>query len=577
MNNGLLVNTTQDSIQARARGELPISPGMLLMRLLSGAYTLPPWWSPARDTALREFVQKVDHLSGAVYTMTSKMTSIPFKIVPLDYTNEEQVAQAEIEYEKLMYNSEFGDGWEAFYGKCVEQLLTTDNGMFAEVVGPGLKDSILVGRPYGVAALDSSRCQRTGHPIFPVIYHDIDGKMYKLHYTRVMFRAQQESPRADMLSVGYSAVSRCINVSQNLYDIAIFKQEKMGSRPRRDMFVTRGGLDPEDMQSAFTLIDSTQDQMGLSRYAKSPIVGNSAIPEAEVQHIILSSMPDGFNEESSTMLGVATIALAFGVDARELFPTMGGGATRADALLAHLKQKGKGPGSIIQIMESSFKFKFLPPYLKMVFDYQDDAEDMQAAEIRHVRSQARQRDLLSGAIDERVAREKMLADSEITQRQFELMELEDGRMKDGSNVLTLFFAKNGRMKKLLALEGVDNPLTISENDPDFVKMRASEGIARTYEEYQASKNDVRKLTALQAEAALKALVKLYEEEQEKSLKQEQVEMALEGGGNAEGNGKGGPRVKRNDPTRRQGDMSTKPGGTAKVDDIQPGRDEKVNL
>jgi hypothetical protein len=202
MNNGLLVNTTQDSIQARARGELPISPGMLLMRLLSGAYTLPPWWSPARDTALREFVQKIDHLSGAVYTMTSKMTSIPFKIVPLDYTNEEQVAQAEIEYEKLMYNSEFGDGWEAFYGKCVEQLLTTDNGMFAEVVGPGLKDSILVGRPYGVAALDSSRCQRTGHPIFPVIYHDIDGKMYKLHYTRVMFRAQQESPRADMLSVG---------------------------------------------------------------------------------------------------------------------------------------------------------------------------------------------------------------------------------------------------------------------------------------------------------------------------------------------------------------------------------------
>jgi hypothetical protein len=61
------------------------------------------------------------------------------------------------------------------------------------------------------------------------------------------------------------------------------------------------------------------------------------------------------------------------------------------------------------------------------------------------------------------------------------------------------------------------------------------------------------------------------------MKQEQVEMALEGSGNAGGNGKGGPRVTRNDPTRRQGDMTAKPGGTAKVDDIQPGRDEKVNL
>ena len=62
-------------------------------------------------------------------------------------------------------------------------------------------------------------------------------------------------------------------------------------------------------------------------------------------------LPDGFDEQTSILYGMAAIALAFGVDARELFPAMSAGATRADALLQHLKQRGKGPGQILQMTE----------------------------------------------------------------------------------------------------------------------------------------------------------------------------------------------------------------------------------
>src|SRR5688572_18165580 len=53
----------------------------LLSRMSSASRRIPTWWSPARDTALRDFFITDDHLAGAVYAMQAKMTAIPFKIV----------------------------------------------------------------------------------------------------------------------------------------------------------------------------------------------------------------------------------------------------------------------------------------------------------------------------------------------------------------------------------------------------------------------------------------------------------------------------------------------------------------
>ena len=118
--------------------------------------------------------------------MQSKMTAIPCKVVARDPSIREHVIQAEQITRWLLGASEFGEGWPIFFGKFVEDLLTQDNGAFAEIIGPGRPTGPMTGMPVGVAHLDSARCQRTGDQEFPILYHDRSGKIYKLHYTRVM-------------------------------------------------------------------------------------------------------------------------------------------------------------------------------------------------------------------------------------------------------------------------------------------------------------------------------------------------------------------------------------------------------
>jgi hypothetical protein len=70
--------------------------------------------------------------------------------------------------------------------------------------------------------------------------------------------------------------------------------------------------------------------------------------------------------------------------------------------------------------------------------------------------------------DIRTVREQMLADGDITQSQFESLELEDGRLGDGLPVISLFYSQDPIMRVLLALPGIDDPLDVEANDKETV-------------------------------------------------------------------------------------------------------------
>lgn len=449
------------TVQSRADEDNALRQNVVLILSRAGQL-ISPWWSRARDTELRRFWKQVDHLSGAVYTFESRLSTIPFKIIPKDATVRAHWKLA-AEFQNLLENeAEFGEGWNAFYEPWVEDLITQDNGCFAEIVGPGDVEGPIEGMPTGIAHLDSGQCTRTGNVEFPVLYQDPDGSLHKLHWTRVIYSSQMPSPNERMYKVGFCAVSRCINVAQNILDILTYKQEKLGSRPARGMMITQGGIDPDDIREALALANESLDNQSLSRYSKTAVVGHADMPDAAVQLVDLASLPDGFDEQESITLGMAAIALAFGVDARELFPGMQAAATRADALISHIKQRGKGLGQVIQMTERKFEAKLLPETLEMVFDFQDDAQDAQRAEIQLRRSERHDLDLKSQLVDERTAREQMVADGDLTKEQFERLEMIDGRLPDGDPVLTLFFRADTRDDLDL---GVDDPLAVKVNDP----------------------------------------------------------------------------------------------------------------
>jgi hypothetical protein len=505
----LIEQSRKRSVQADQSS--PESGGLYTVNWIAkaGAY-LPAWWSAKRDYELRRFWKKGDHLSGAIYAMESKMTAIPRRVVPRDPSIKEHIEQAEYMTQVVELGAQFGAGWEVFFGMFVEDLLTQDNGAFAEIIGDGPKTGPITGPPLSVAHLDSHRCTRTGNIEFPVVYENIDGKKYKLHYSRVIMVSQMSSPIKEMHGVGFCAVSRAVNVAQTLIDILHYKQEKLGSRPQRALVVTQGGLAPSDVQEGFRLAEQSMDNQGLARYSKIVLAGLSTLPEADLKLFNLAELPDGFNEESSIVLGMATIALALGVDARELFPAMSAGATRADALLQHIKQRGKGPGQIIQTVEKAFDAKFLPPHLHLNFDYQDDAQDRQVAEIRNIRSEGTERNINTGALNARVSREQMVESGDLTKTQFERLELQDGRLPDGTSVLTLFYNTDPSYSQFLNL-GVSDPLDIFAQDILGMQQVIIEQMQVVAKSVANETNPDQRHIAIQCMYALAALQKLYAE------------------------------------------------------------------
>lgn len=512
-NKPLVDAVKQESIQSRATetADVARSDFFSVGNFFRGGDTLPPWWSRARDKSLLDLMYNSNLLGGAMYAMASKLTTIPFHIEPVDMAITKHIREAMRFERQLKESAEFGQGWGIFYQKQLVSLLGQDNGRFMEIIDlSSNKNGPISGPVISVAHLDPARCTRTHNAQFPITYEDTDGKRHRLHWTRVAYEAQMPSIKDEMIGVGICATSRSSHYAQNMLDIATYKEEKLGSRPAKGFVTVGGGLSPKAVGDAFEVSASMSDSRGLTRFPALPIIGSPDIENPSVELTTLSSMPDGFSEKDSTTIAMAAIALGFGVDARELWPGMQNASTRADALLSHVKQRGKAPGMILKETERMFNNWYLPRHLKMVFDFQDDAQDNQKALIRQERARTRTMNLKFGVTTSRVERELMLSVKSITKAQFEAMELEDGRLPDGSPLETLFSSDEPIYTKILTLSGISSPLDIRGNDPQKVLDAISKQLPVAYESIHEETRQVQKTQAKEALAALKFLALKYE-------------------------------------------------------------------
>lgn len=431
-------STVQGTVSKEPVGDGGSPMGLLFMLGASGTLA-PAWWSKSRDAYLRKLVSESDHLASALYNFSIKLRTIPLQINARNESIRAHVNLADVYEREIKTLSDFGNGFDTLFSKWIDDYHTQDNGAFLEIIAEGDKSGPIRGRVLSVAHLDSANCTRTGNAIFPVVYTDPEtGKSYKLHRTRVVSYSQRPSPKYNMNGVGFCTVSSIINSVKSLMDVNTYKQERVGSRPSEVFIITGGGLDPQDIKTAMALQRVEDDNANLAKYGRAVIAGSRNIQDPKFDVHRLTQMPEWFDEREATILAMAVIAMGFGIDARELFPAMESGASKADAIISHIKQRGKGPGHVLGVMEHILNTYVLPSFLVAKFDYQDDSEDRQRAEIISVRAQARERDLLINLTNHRVVRQNMLHEGEITRSQFEDLELESGRLPNGVDVITLF-------------------------------------------------------------------------------------------------------------------------------------------
>jgi len=514
-------DAAEQSIQSRATDKADVGlggigsiGGGMFQYLFRAGENISPWWSTQRDINLRRFVKSSDHMSGSEALLTAKVVNIPLRVEPRDLSLKSHMKQADEYSRRLFEESEFGQGWIAVASKWLEDYWNTDNGGFFEVIGRGKKDGPIVGPALGLASLDSTRIIRKKNQEFPLAYIDEDGHQYRLHKSRVAYASDQPSPILEMRGVGFCAVSRAINVAQHLVDISTYNQEKLGSRQPRGVLFTPG-IPTDVVQATLNMASEMMDNQSLRRFARIPILGGDDTA-ATFQLIDLVSLPDGFDQETSTRLGMFAIALAFGVPIRWIWPAATSGATKADAMYQHIAGLGGGVGRVLKTLTLILggdprgarhtTGKFLPPHLKLVFDFQDDEQDRMKADIRKTRMDVIATSLETGVTTLRVAREQMLEAGDITEAQFNQMELQDGRLPSGEDVLTLFYATENELLDL----GVDDPLDVERNDGMQMIDAIEDRMAEVRKGMPSVSSTKQKEARKQALAALGKLREAYE-------------------------------------------------------------------
>lgn len=522
-----LDNAIQESIQSGIKDPLQqYGPIDVIPLLAHAGELLSPWWSYRRDKELDSFWKGNDHISGSLSMFLAKTASVPIEIVARNPNIKAHAKQADLLTGIVREASDFGAGWvQSFAPKTIISFITQDNGVFWEIIGDGFKDKPRKGLPLGIAHLDSTRCKRQRNVEFPVLYQDIDGKWYKLHRTRVAFASSMPSQLAEMYGVGFCALSRMINTAQHLIDIATMEQEELGSRPKRQIILGKQGITGQELVSAFQAADQQMDAQGLRRYSKSIIIApkdrRSAQTPIDLELLSLARALTGEDKEASITLGMFVIALALNIPPRWLWPASSSGATKADAMFQHVAGMGGGIGHLLSVFVSmlggdnlsTVLGKPVPSYLKVVFDFQDDEQDRAQAEIKDTRSQTRERNLASGSIDIRTAREQMLAKEDITDEQFNRMELKDGRLPNGIPVLTLFSSQDSSLQQMLNL-GVSDVLNVEINDREMVLNRIDEKLPEVQSILSNPTNPTLFTQAQQAMIALERLKKEYEKQPE---------------------------------------------------------------
>jgi len=367
------------SIQPRFRQD--VGGYGFIVGLARAGSEIPPYGDVARDEYLADLWRREPILAGAVASMAQKVAGLSWTITG----GRNRVAR----YSRLLADVQDGLGWTQFVETLCQDYLVRDNGAFVELGRESRGGAVA-----DLFAMDSSRVRATGRRAYPYVYMpDVGGGgQVLLPKGDVVRLVSMPSPEERRLGLGFSAVSRAVRAARLLVSLHDYDWEKLSNLPPQGI-ASITGLTEQQVRGAMTRYDEGRKQRGQQTFPgvlwlASALPGG---PGVQVAMTPFSELPDSFDRETVVNMYVYTLALAFGVDAREFWPATVTGATKADALVQATKAKGKGPAEIIQTLERFINFHVLPEGLRFEFDFQDDEEDERRANIHslHVQNAVR--------------------------------------------------------------------------------------------------------------------------------------------------------------------------------------------
>jgi hypothetical protein len=328
---------------------------------------LPTYWSPGRDSYLRDLLYQPFHdfWVGAISIAITKMSSLGWNV----------------EGDTPTLRSRSQDLLMTFFdeelSKHLQDFLCTDNGAFVEIVratrGAG-------SRIIGLVHLDSLRVTRTGDPDIPLLYRDTKNVEHELKDYQVMLYSDMPSSAEMWNGVGLCATSRAWGTVKKLESIEQYIYEKVsGKRPKALDLV--GGVSENQLRQGVESAEEDSKKQGYVKYMGAIVV--PTLSDIEITHtrINFAELPEEFDYEKQFNNSALLIANAIGLDTQDLQPLTGRSlGTSMQSEVLHEKSRGKGLAAWRQQMTHSVNDYVLPDSITFAFSENDARETQQRAE-----------------------------------------------------------------------------------------------------------------------------------------------------------------------------------------------------
>lgn len=366
--------------------ESPMQGGMYTLLLATTADNLPQWGVNVqlRDNELRKFWPSEPFMAGAVATVSFRNAAYDWEIK----SKSEKLSQAVTD---MLNTAIAGDkiGWNDFVKKFSQDLYTTDNGAFIELIrDPGMDATSKFQGPMapviGIAHLDSNQCMRTGNVETPVLYTDRKSKIHKLKWYEVIPFSEFPSAIERMNGVGYCSVTRALRYAQIMKSSEIFKDEKISGRNIKDVHLV-GGVSNSAIKDAIKRTQEGASNQGQARYIENVVLASlDPTKPVSVATLSLANFPEGFDFDTEMQWFISCLSLNFGVDYQEFAPLPSGNiGSSAQSVILTRKTSGKGPRNWMDMITESFEnYGVIPRNAEMSFNDKNEQEELERQEVR---------------------------------------------------------------------------------------------------------------------------------------------------------------------------------------------------
>jgi hypothetical protein len=394
---------------------------------------LPPYWSPRRDWVLSNTPKKEDMWAAAVSIAATRFAAHGYIIK--DSTDSTRKVSAS---QELLKRANGGEGWVPFALKVMRDLLTTDNGTFVairrqgdEVIKIRIKDQTIAGadaagfaeaavtrtRPgakiIGLYHLDSLRCIRTGHLVYPLRYMPISGVTQIYRWDQVLMYADQPSPRADLFGVGECAAGRCYKTISALAAMAQLMYENLTGGGANKLVFLQGINDPT-LQAILRSGEADAQAKGLVYYLGTILGAIPSDTPISMVEVKLKELLTNFDPKQVQDNAYLIYANNIGVPVQSIQPLSGQGlGTGTQTVVLNDAAKGQGAmPAFIKWWEQTVSDRVLPATTELQFTDENDMRDQeQQAKVKKLRADTRAVQIQSGEISPAMSRQ-LAVDSE---------------------------------------------------------------------------------------------------------------------------------------------------------------------